>query len=87
MVGGRGPFDDVVAVEAIVSAHMERLPPSLAASVPPALWTWISAALEKDPMKRPPDAATFAKGLRTVVAALEEHAPSPFSWPPPKPHR
>jgi hypothetical protein len=87
MVGGRGPFDDVVEVEAIVSAHMERPPPSLHDTVPPALWTWISAALEKNPRARPPDAATFAEGLRAVAVALDEDAPSPFSWPPPKGHR
>ena len=87
MVAGHGPFDDVVTVEAVVSAHMERTPPSLAGRVPPGLATWLSAALEKDPLRRPREAKTFADALRGVAAGLGDHPPLPFSWPPPKSHR
>jgi serine/threonine-protein kinase len=87
MVAGRGPYDDIVEVEALVCAHLEKPAPTLDAMIPATLWTWIRAALEKDPRKRPPDAATFAEGLRAVAVALDEPAATPFSWPPPKSHR
>lgn len=70
MVAGRGPFDDVVGVEGLLAAHLEKeaLAPShfMAAPLAPPLEAVIMRAIAKNPAERFADAATFSRELGQV---------------------
>ncbi|SOC53406.1 serine/threonine protein kinase [Blastococcus aggregatus] len=66
LTGGR-PFDGTSQV-AIALAHINRPPPPLPASVPPAVRLLVERALAKDPADRFPDGGAFAAAIRRVAA-------------------
>ncbi|HZH20510.1 MAG TPA: serine/threonine-protein kinase, partial [Geodermatophilus sp.] len=66
LTGGR-PFDGTSQV-AVALAHINRPPPPLPASVPPAVRLLIERALAKDPADRFPDGAAFAAAVRSVAS-------------------
>ncbi|MBN1094455.1 serine/threonine-protein kinase [Blastococcus sp. TML/M2B] len=78
LTGGR-PFDGTSQV-AIALAHINRPPPPLPASVPPAVRLLVERALAKDPADRFPDGGAFAEAIRRVAAGGTP-APVPFNPP------
>ncbi|MGK5113516.1 serine/threonine protein kinase [Geodermatophilus sp. CPCC 205506] len=66
LTGGR-PFDGTSQV-AVALAHINRPPPPLPATVPPAVRLLIERALAKDPADRFADGAAFAAAVRSVAA-------------------
>jgi eukaryotic-like serine/threonine-protein kinase len=66
LTGGR-PFDGTSQV-AVALAHINRPPPPLPASIPPAVRLLIERALAKDPADRFPDGAAFAAAVRSVAS-------------------
>jgi hypothetical protein len=66
LTGGR-PFDGTSQV-AVALAHINRPPPPLPASVPPAVRLLIERALAKDPADRFSDGAAFAAAVRSVAS-------------------
>jgi serine/threonine-protein kinase len=83
LVAGRGPFDDLARVSALLDAHASREPPrpSQFAPVPPALEAAIQKALAKLPEDRFESAAAFAAELRRIAPDLA--AAPPIAAPPP----
>jgi serine/threonine-protein kinase len=83
LVAGRGPFDHLSDLAAILDAHMEAQPdvPSRWAPVPIPLEAVILRALAKRPEHRWQSAAAFAAALRRVGAMLAKKAPSAASAP------
>ncbi|MEJ7728837.1 MAG: serine/threonine-protein kinase [Polyangiaceae bacterium] len=73
LLAGRGPFDHLADVAALVRAHATEKPspPSrwAAASLPPELDRAVLRALAKQPAHRPPSAASFARELARIAAA------------------
>ncbi|RBY92625.1 serine/threonine-protein kinase [Blastococcus sp. TF02A-30] len=63
---GARPFDGASQV-AIALAHINRPPPPLPASVPPAVRILIERSLAKDPADRFPDGGAFAEAVRRVA--------------------
>ncbi|MGZ4507111.1 MAG: serine/threonine-protein kinase [Blastococcus sp.] len=66
-LAGARPFDGASQV-AIALAHINRPPPPLPASVPPAVRLLVERALAKDPADRFPDGGAFAEAIRRVAA-------------------
>jgi serine/threonine-protein kinase len=66
LTGGR-PFDGTSQV-AVALAHINRPPPPLPATVPPAVRLLIERALAKDPADRFADGAAFAAAIRSVAS-------------------
>lgn len=64
---GARPFDGASQV-AIALAHINRPPPPLPATVPPAVRLLVERALAKDPADRFPDGGAFAEAIRRVAA-------------------
>lgn len=72
MLGCRPPFDAPSAT-ALALKHVREPPPQLTnfrSDVPPALAVVVMQALEKDPAKRQPTAADFARQLREAESTL-----------------
>lgn len=80
MLTGRLPFEASTEYATMMAQLNERpaSPHELGVEVPEALAAVLDKALEKDPDRRFPDAATFAAALRSVLAT----AP-PLAAPPP----
>lgn len=66
LTGGR-PFDGTSQV-AIALAHINRPPPPLPATIPPAVRLLVERALAKDPADRFADGGAFADAIRRVAA-------------------
>ncbi|SDO04905.1 protein kinase [Geodermatophilus sp. DSM 45219] len=83
LTGGR-PFDGTSQV-AVALAHINRPPPPLPASIPPAVRLLIERALAKDPADRFPDGAAFAAAIRSVASGqglAPSSVPGPGTSPP-----
>ncbi|MDQ3096533.1 MAG: serine/threonine protein kinase, partial [Actinomycetota bacterium] len=65
-LAGSRPFTGDTPI-AVVIAHLRDTPPALPTSVPPALAALVTAAMDKDPGRRPPSAAAFAAAARAAV--------------------
>jgi serine/threonine-protein kinase len=66
-LAGVRPFDGASQV-AIALAHINRPPPPLPSSVPPAVRLLVERALAKEPADRFTDGAAFAEAVRRVAA-------------------
>lgn len=64
---GVRPFDGASQV-AIALAHINRPPPPLPSSIPPAVRLLVERALAKDPADRFPDGGAFAEAIRRVAS-------------------
>jgi eukaryotic-like serine/threonine-protein kinase len=83
LTGGR-PFDGTSQV-AVALAHINRPPPPLPATVPPAVRLLIERALAKDPADRFADGAAFAAAVRSVASGnglAPASAPGAATTPP-----
>jgi len=68
LIAGRGPFDDIVGIEGLLEAHVEKEapPPSrfMPAPLAPCIEAVILRAIAKNPAQRFADAAAFSGELR-----------------------
>jgi eukaryotic-like serine/threonine-protein kinase len=80
LTGGR-PFDGTSQV-AVALAHINRQPPPLPATVPPAVRLLIERALAKDPADRFADGAAFAAAIRAVASGQGPSPVGPATTPP-----
>jgi len=73
LVAGRGPFDDIVAVDHLLQAHIrqEAPPPSrfMTAPLAPSIEGVILRAIAKNPADRFADVVTFRDELRRALSA------------------
>ena len=78
LVAGRGPFDDIVDLDALRFAHLDRIPPPPSRfapqPIPPALDAWILRALAKDPDDRFASAEAMAAEIPALLAPLSAAA-------------
>jgi serine/threonine protein kinase len=74
LIAGRGPFDDIVGVEALLEAHFakEAPPPSrfMPAPLAPPVEAAILRAIAKKPTERFADATAFSRELRQACGHL-----------------
>ncbi|MBV7363113.1 serine/threonine protein kinase [Actinomycetaceae bacterium TAE3-ERU4] len=84
-LAGKRPFTGTTQVD-IAIAHVNQKVPPLPDSVPPLVRTLIMSMLQKKPVNRPPDAASFARQVAYVARQLEISIdPCPLGDPPPAP--
>ncbi|EFC79731.1 serine/threonine-protein kinase [Parafrankia sp. EUN1f] len=67
LVSGRPVFDPGLSVPELLR-HQCEVDPPVPAGVPPAVCDVILRALAKDPARRPPDAAAFARAISAAAA-------------------
>ncbi|MEP7161636.1 MAG: serine/threonine-protein kinase [Dermatophilaceae bacterium] len=77
LLTGKRPFDDGSPV-ATAMAHVNKPPPALPASVPPALAAIIMSCLAKEPNQRPASAKSLAAAMRGGPAAAAAAMPPSF---------
>ncbi len=73
MLSGRRPFEGD-GPAAVIDEHLSSLPPPLPERVPAHLRSLVLSALAKHAVDRPPDAATFARVLRSTTAPTTDQA-------------
>ena len=78
LVAGRGPFDEIKGVAALLRAHQDITPPApsrvASVSIPAALEAVILQAIAKSPDERFADASSFQRALGATLTELGDSA-------------
>ena len=72
LLSGHPPFNTGTPPVAVLYRHVHTPPPplaELAPDAPPAVCSWVEWLLEKDPVARPPSAATATEALEEIAVA------------------